>query len=257
MTLRVENLSFSYDRREYVISGADFEAHPGEVTVIIGANGAGKTTMLKCISALYRHSGSVTVDGAELTRGMVVERLSYLEQNTDCDVNLTVFEVVLLGMVQTLGFRVSPEDIELVNSTLDRVGIRHLAGRRIGEISGGQRQLVFIAQALVKRPEILILDEPTSALDLYHQMMLMDFIRRLTVETGCITVATLHHLDVAMRYADRIVVLNGHTVYAEGAPDEVMTEETLERVYHVRSRFVTDADGHRFMLIEGPVIGGV
>lgn len=253
MSLKVENLAFSYNKRERIINGVSFEAEPGQVTSIIGANGAGKTTLLRCIASQFHHDGEVMYNGKCIDRQTAVEKISYLEQNTDCDADLTVFEIVLLGMVQTLGFRVSPEDIDRVNSILDLVGIRNLSGKKIGEISGGQRQLVFIAQALVKGPEILILDEPTSALDLYNQMVLMGFIHSYTHTEGCVTIATLHHIDVAMSYSDNIVVLNNGTVVKSGNPELVVDEDLLRDVYKVRSEFVVGKDGRRHMIVNGPV----
>ncbi len=253
MTLNICGLNFSYDDKSSVFRDVTFRANPGEITSVIGANGAGKTTLMRCIAGQLKHKGEVIFNGEPLGHDLAVRWLSYLEQNTDCDVDLTVFEVVLLGMVHSLGFRVSPEDVDLIYSTLDFVGIKDLAGRKIGEISGGQRQLVFIAQALVKKPRILILDEPTSALDLYNQMILMDFVRDLTKKSGCVTIATLHHIDVAMGYSDRIVVLNKGEVVREGRPDDVIDKELLRDVYHISSSFVTGEDGHRHIVVEGPI----
>ena len=249
MTVSISGLSFSFDSRSEVLKDVSFDANPGELTTIIGANGAGKTTTLKCIAGLYKHQGRILFDGKELGYDDLVERLSYMEQNTDCTINLDVFRIVMLGMIQNLGFKVDKKDIQEVRDTLDLVGIRHLSNRKIGEISGGQRQLVFLAQALVKRPKILLLDEPTGALDLFHQIKLMKLIKQITKDRNCVTIMTLHHLDMAIRFADNVVVMHDKTVYDQGAPSEVFSEEMLHEVYRVKCQILADANGDKFIHI--------
>ena len=208
--------------------------------------------MLKCVADLFRHDGEVTFDGKSYERMELFKFLSYMEQNTDLDVDLNVFEIVLLGMIQSLGFYVSEEDIQEVYKVLDLLEIRQFADRKIGELSGGQRQLVFIAQALVKNPSVVILDEPTSALDLFHQYNLISFMSRITKERGCTTLMTLHHLDVAYKYSDRMVIVNDHHIYAEGPPKEVFTKQMLKDVYRVDSAVMTDEAGEEHFVILGP-----
>ena len=247
MIVEVKDLSYSYDRKTEVLDGISFTARPGELTTIVGANGAGKTTTLKCIAGLYRHGGEILFDGKAVAHDDIVEHLSYMEQNTDCTVNLDVFSIVMLGMVQNIGFRVTEEDIDVVNEVLGLVGIEELAGCKIGEISGGQRQLVFLAQALVKRPDVLLLDEPTGALDLFHQIKLMKLVNWITTKRNCVTIMTLHHLDMAMKYADNVVAVHGGTVYSSGSPDQVFTEKMLREVYRVDCEILTDSHGERYM----------
>ncbi len=252
MIVTVEGLSFSYGNTP-VLENIGFTARPGEITSIIGPNGAGKTTLLKCIADLCRHQGSVRFDGETLPHDDLFKILSYMEQNTDLDIDLNVFEVVLLGMVQSLGYRVSEEDIENVYEVLDLLGISGFAERRIGELSGGQRQLVFIAQALIKNPDVMILDEPTSALDLFHQYNLVEFMKKITRERGCTTIMTLHHLNVAYKYSDNMVIVNDRRVYAEGTPKEVFNSKMLEDVYRVRSTLVKDEQGESRYMVLGPL----
>ncbi len=251
MMLEVQDLGFSYDGRTDVIGGVGFKACPGEVTAIIGANGAGKTTVLRCVAGLAKHRGRVLFDGREMFRKEAVEVLSYMQQNTDCDIELNVFEVVLLGMRQSLSYVLTKDDVRRVREVLKLLRIEGLAHRRIGEISGGQRQLVFIAQALVKGPEVMMLDEPTSALDLYHQFKLMGFVRRLTRERGCTTVVTMHHLDIALRFADRLVVISDGKVYAEGPTEDVFTSKMLRDVYRMDAVIEDDGNGTRSIRING------
>jgi len=251
MILDVEDLGFSYDGRTKILDGVGFRASPGEITAIIGANGAGKTTMLKCVAGLAKHDGKVLFDGQEKDRKETVKILSYMQQNTDCDIELNVFEVVLLGMRQSLSYVLTKEDVRKVKNVLRLLRIDQFASRRIGEISGGQRQLVFIAQALIKEPKVMMLDEPTSALDLYHQFKLMEFIRKVTKDRQCTTVVTMHHLDIALRFADRLVVINDGKVYAEGPTEEVFTEDMLRDVYRMDATIETDDKGIKQIKING------
>jgi len=247
--VEIKDLSYSYDRKSEVLRDVCFVARSGQVTTIIGANGAGKTTTLKCIAGLHKHDGSILFDGKPIEYDELTEHLSYMEQNTDCSVNLDVFSIVMLGMVQNIGFRVTKEDIGIVNEVLELVGISDLAGRKIGEISGGQRQLVFLAQALVKQPDVLLLDEPTGALDLYHQIKLMKLVKWITAKRNCVTIMTLHHLDMAMKYADNVVAIHDGTVYSSGSSEHVFTEKMLRDVYHVDCEILIDSRGERYMHI--------
>ena len=178
--LRVENLSFSYGT-ECILKEVCFRAEPGKITVLIGTNGAGKTTLLNCLTHRLKCRGKIVLDEQDLS-GLSFEkrseRISYLEQSTMCDAALNVFEVILLGRISRLGLRISKEDLNAVNQVMKLLHLENLAGRNISELSGGQRQMVFIAQALVREPKLFILDEPVSALDLNHQFHLMDFLKQ-------------------------------------------------------------------------------
>ena len=240
--VEVRDLSFRYGKNApNILDGVSFCAASGRMTALIGANGAGKSTLLKNVAL-----GAWPKE--ELAR-----RISYLAQSSETRAVLNVFEVVLLGRMNRLSFRVSDADTAAVERILDRLGIAHLAGRGIGALSGGQRQLVFIAQALAKGPEILLLDEPTSALDLHRQFELLTLLQTLTAERGFTTVMTLHHLDLAARFADEIVVLSEGRVYARGAPAAVFTEQMLRDVYRVRAKIYADDDGVRHVIVSGAV----
>lgn len=243
--LDVDRLNFSYGA-EPVLKDISFSAKPGTITSVIGANGAGKTTLLLCISRLLSFQGGVHIDGSSLTampHENFVSMLSYLAQDTSCSAELNVFEIILLGIVRHLSFRITEEEKQKVESIMDLLGIRQFAHRRITELSGGQRQLVFIAQTLVKEPKILVLDEPTSALDLNRQFKLMNLIQKITRERQLITLVTLHNLDIASKYSDRIVTLNNGIVYGVGTPEESFHEQMLSDVYSVSAEIYKDQSG--------------
>lgn len=198
--IEVHNLTFGYSSKDEanILRGVNFAAQTGKLTAVIGTNGAGKSTLLKTIMGILKGKGDIWINGkpvAEYTRKEFSSDVSYLSQDNDCRINLSVFEVVMLGRMEALSFRVKDEDIQATEDVLKRLNMQELASRNIMELSGGQRQLVFIAQALVKEPRILLLDEPTSALDLQKQFKLLTLLKRLTQENQFTTLVTLHHLD--------------------------------------------------------------
>lgn len=167
LELRVENLNVGFGRRT-VLRDISFTVHAGEFICLLGQNAAGKTTLFKAVSNLIASSGRVTLceNGKALPRSAI----AYLPQLTQVQSRLTVFEMVMLGLGRRLSWRVTPDIFERVDQTLHAMQISHLADRPVASLSGGQKQLVFMAQAFVSRPRVLLLDEPTSALDLRHQL---------------------------------------------------------------------------------------
>ena len=248
--VEVKDLSFRYGA-EPVLKNVNFKARSGEITAVIGANGAGKSTMLKCVAGLLKYDGSVSLEsssGEALTAKEQPAKVSYLCQNNGCWAELSVFEVILMGLVNELSFHVSQEETARVERIMDLMDITPYAGRKINQLSGGQQQLVFIAQTLVKNPEILIMDEPTSALDLNRQFHLMELIKKVTVEEGFTTMVCHHHLDLVSRYADRVLVLKDGHIYADDTPADAFTEEMFRDVYGMEVEFCTDREGIRHMV---------
>jgi len=168
--IEVHNLTFGYSSTEdgQILKGVDFVAKTGKLTALIGTNGAGKSTLLKTIMGILKGKGDITINGksvAEYSTKDFSSTVSYLSQDNDCRVNLTVFEVVMLGRMGSMSFRVSDEDIAATQEVLERLNLQRFASRSIMELSGGQRQLVFMAQALVKEPKILILETKAGSID--------------------------------------------------------------------------------------------
>lgn len=248
--IEVKDLSFKYSE-EPILKNVSFSAHPGEITAVIGANGVGKSTMLKCIAGMENGRGEVYICGQNRSKMTMEEqsaKIGYLCQNGGCSADLNVFEVVLTGLVNQLSFHVSKEEIQKVQHILKVMNITQYADRKISHLSGGQQQLVFIAQTLVKKPEVLIMDEPTSALDLNHQFHLMDLLKKVTLEDKYTTLVCLHHLDLVARYADKVVILKDGSVYDEDTPDKAFTEQMFRDVYGVNVEFYRDRQGVRHMV---------
>lgn len=247
--LKVEKLSFSYNGTKGtgpVFKELDVSFNRG-LNALLGPNGAGKSTLLKCIFGLLRCSGAVFYGGRDvlcLKTDDKTKLMSYLPQMDIEMSSLTVLEMVLLGRLPELGRRVSDEDLKKVMDTLDALNISALASRNFSELSGGQKKLVFIAQTLVREPEIILLDEPVNSLDLQKQLELCLLLRRIAEEKGIKIVVVLHDINLAARFADHIVVLDKKgRIYATGTPREVISETMLREVYGVEASLSHDEKG--------------
>jgi len=220
-----------------ILDGAGVRADPGRVVGLIGPNGSGKTSLLRCAAALTApDEGEVTLDGADLhamRRRAVARRLAFVEQDADTEVELELREVVLLGRTPHRG-ALEPdtaEDLALVADALERTGLTGRERQPWHTLSGGERQRARIARALVQRPEVLLLDEPTNHLDIAHQLELLELVRSLDLAT----VAALHDLNLAAAFCDEIVVLAEGRVVATGTPSSVLTPELIGSVYDVQA----------------------
>lgn len=235
--LCVEGLHAGYGDRT-VLRGVDLAVAAGELVVVIGPNGCGKTTLLRVIAgALRPAAGRVLFKGEDVRemppsrRGRVV---AVVAQGGTLPPGFTAAETVLLGrtphlrLFQAEGAR----DRESARRAMLDAGCLDLAGRRVDALSGGERQRVVIARALAQEPRLLLLDEPTSHLDLGHQAAVLRLLRRLCREQRLAVVAVVHDLALAAQAADRLVLMDGGRVVAEGAPGEVLTAERVASVYH-------------------------
>jgi iron complex transport system ATP-binding protein len=241
--IEVSKLSFGYKgyASNKILDEINMTAYPGEITAIIGANGIGKSTVLKNICGLLKGSGEIKICGKNIkdyNRKELSLYISYLSQDTVSNALLSVFEVALLGRVARLTNNVPDDELILVRDVLRRLNLEEYASRNIGELSGGQRQLVFIAQALLKNPKVLIMDEPTSNLDLYYQFQIMNLLRELTVTEQFTTLVSLHQLDLVDRFADKVVVVNEGRVYDYGTPQKILTPRTFRDVYRMNTEIV-------------------
>jgi iron complex transport system ATP-binding protein len=257
-SLSIQGLSLGYGRRKILTEVSLAPLAAGTVTALLGPNGAGKSTLLRGLAGLLPATGSVRLGGAELL-GQSLERrarhIAYMPQSLPQGVALTVLE----ALVSALKASPSGPDAAGVTSRmaadmalalLERLGIASLALVGLDRLSGGQRQLAGLAQALVRRPAVLLLDEPTSALDLRFQLSVMDLVRELTVEGGLITVLVLHDLGMAARFSDRAVMLAGGAMLAEGTPGEILTPALLAEVYGVAARVERCSHGHLQVLAD-------
>lgn len=251
--LVVEGLSAGYGRTE-ILHGVDLgPLRPGEFTVLVGPNAAGKSTLLRALAGLIRSTGSIRLDGEELVGlppGRRAERTAFMPQTLPGRVDLSLLEAVLSALMVAPGAHgTSAEARDRAFFALDRLGLSHRALEPLGRLSGGQRQLVSLAQVIVREPRLILLDEPTSALDLRYQVIVMRMLRSLAAE-GRVVVAVLHDLTLGARWADRIVLLNEGEITASAAPDEALTVERLEAVYGVESRLERCSRGSLQVIVD-------
>ena len=212
LELRVENLNVGFGRRT-VLRDISFTVHAGEFICLLGQNAAGKTTLFKAVSNLIASSGRVTLceNGKALPRSAI----AYLPQLTQVQSRLTVFEMVMLGLGRRLSWRGTPDIFERVDQTLHAMQISHLADRPVASLSGGQKQLVFMAQAFVSRPRVLLLDEPTSALDPEYTAEVLDLTAQLRGE-GIEFVIVTHEMGFARRACDATAFLHQGRIVEAG-----------------------------------------
>ncbi|MEP3275134.1 MAG: ABC transporter ATP-binding protein [Stappiaceae bacterium] len=247
MSLSTNALSFAYSSTPVLHDISLQSLEPGSFSALIGPNAAGKSTLFKCIAALLEtENGAVDLDGKSVQtvgRQRWSSNVCYMPQSFTCNAALSVFEIVLLARKHRNGWNVTDKDIAIVGRTLRELNIEHLSQTHVGELSGGQQQMVSIAQALVRTPKVLLLDEPTSALDLRHQLEILHHIHRITVERQIVTIVALHDLNLAARFAERILLMRKGRVIAQGTAAEVLSLEALGETYGVDIELQTTKNG--------------
>lgn len=236
MILSVTNLSFSYGKK-IVLDHLSFSAHYGENLYLLGANGVGKSTLFKCILGhLQGYSGSIRLDDNTLSTyppKSLAKIIAYIPQSYQSSFHLSVLETVTLGRASQIGLFSTPSEVDYAHShkVLQKLGIDDLAHRSTEEISGGERQLVFLARALVQEAKILILDEPTSNLDYGNGLRIQAQLRELAHE-GMLILQSSHNPQAALFFADRVIALDQGKIWVDGPPHTTITSETLTHLYH-------------------------
>lgn len=237
-----KNLTFEYQNKKHVLNGVDLEINEG-VNIIIGPNASGKSTILKCLAGVLKTKNSIFFEGKEINKCKNLhQKLSYLPQQISANAALNVFEIMLLGNMEQLSWHISEKNLELVEKILDEFNIKNLAPKKINEISGGQLQEVFIAQALMKNPKYLLLDEPTNNLDLKNQLEIMNKISSYAHKNQARALIVLHDLNLAARYADALYLVKDGRIYVSGKPENVVTESMLEEVYGIKTKIIKDGN---------------
>lgn len=236
--LEVNGLAYSYGKRD-VLRDIAFSLRRGEMLFILGPNGSGKTTLLKCLNGILKPKGSVYVEKinlSQLSLQEIAKKMGYVPQRGEASY-LTVFDAILLGRKPYIKWEVSDKDIEIVDETIRMLKIEHLALRKLNELSGGELQLVLIARALAQQPRYLLLDEPTNNLDIRNQIEIIRLIKNLVKEKGISAIATVHDINLALNYAEKVLVLKDGKIFAFGGR-EVINQEMLRAVYGIRAEIV-------------------
>ena len=232
MTLAFENITVSLGGSKVVVNASSTLA-AGEITAVIGPNGAGKTSLLTALAGLCPCEGKVYSNGRAIVRQERRNMVAYMPQDIGARSSLTLLEVVLLGRLASLGLTVPDDLLIKAGIALDRFGLGTLQGRTLGTLSGGQRQLVYLTQALFREPQLLLLDEPTASLDLRHQLIVMDAVRAHAAEHSIPVMIAMHDLSLAAQFADRVICLSNGKIDADGPAEQVLQPGLLRTVFGV------------------------
>ena len=240
MEVKFEKLHFGYNRNREILHGIDLTLPANKFIAILGPNGCGKTTMIKQINQiLHAQTGTVRVGDrvvSKLEPSELAKMIAYVPQMTSGVMNGSVMDTVMLGRRPYIQWKPTDEDLEIVAKALLRLNISHLSQRQFNQLSGGQKQTVLIARALAQAPDIYLFDEPVSFLDVRTQLEIMAIGRELVEQDGKTVIMVLHDLNMALRFADHVVIMKEGAVFAQGTPDEVITEENILAVYGTHAR---------------------
>lgn len=245
--LSADNVTLAYEQR-IIAEQLSVEIPDHSFTVIVGPNACGKSTLLRALSRMLKPTeGRVLLDGQviqSLPAKQVARTLGLLPQSSVAPDGITVGDLVSRGRYPHQGLlrQWSAEDERVVQEAMEQTGVAELAGRYVDELSGGQRQRVWIAMALAQQTPLLLLDEPTTYLDIQHQIDILDLCAELHEEQGRTLVAVLHDLNHAARYATHLIALRDGKVVAEGAPNDIVTAELVEEVFHLRCQVIEDPE---------------
>ncbi|MCN9240422.1 ABC transporter ATP-binding protein [Streptomyces sp. RY43-2] len=255
--LTARDLTLAYEDRT-VVEELDLDIPDGKVTVIVGPNACGKSTLLRALGRLLKpRRGAVLLDGTELARlptKRIAQVIGLLPQTPVPPEGITVGDLIARGRQphQKWWQQWSEADEASVSAAMERTGTAELAERPVDELSGGQRQRVWIAMALAQDTDLLLLDEPTTYLDIAHQVEVLDLVRQLNRERGRTVVAVLHDLNQAARYADHLIAMRAGRIVAQGAPVDVVKAELVEEVFGLASVVVPDPVTGGPMVVPGP-----
>jgi iron complex transport system ATP-binding protein len=232
--LEIKDLTFGYGNRS-ILQNLDLTMEAGRFIAILGVNGSGKSTLLKNLNGILKpKSGAVLVDGKDIshmTGNEVARRIGYMPQKS-APSSCTVFDAVLLGRKPHINWNVGRRDIQVVNNSLQRLGLTEYALRRTTELSGGELQKVIIARALAQEPKILLLDEPISHLDIKNQMDTLTHLQQIASDLQLTVVVVIHDLSLALRFANQFILLKEGALYASG-DNRIITRESIREVFDI------------------------
>ncbi len=234
MVMSVDGLAFKYPSHS-VLSDVAFSVEKGECLAILGTNGTGKSTLLKCLNKILKpQTGDIFIEEKniqEMNRIELAQKIVYVSQNIQSS-RCTVFDTILLGRKPYIKWNITQKDLDIVNNVMKMLQLEDYSLRYIDELSGGELQKVLIGRALAQEPEVLMLDEPTSSLDLKNQLEVISIVKKIVREKQIAAVVTMHDLNLALRFADKFILFKNGKVFAAGGM-EVMTSENIESVYSV------------------------
>ena len=275
--ITVENLRFGYPKNE-VLKGIDLTLHDNELVCLLGVNGAGKSTLLKCILGILKHqsgnisygdlaqqinpgdenTSSMSVSSEDLDPMQMARYMSYVPQSVKSSFSIDVYDTIMLGRRPYIGWSISDMDREIVSKTIEFLNLEDFAFRKFNQLSGGERQRVIIGKAIAQSPRVFVLDEPTSDLDLKNQIQVMKKLKILVSDEKSPKAAlvAIHDINMAARFADRILLMSDGEIIAGGTPRDVLTPENIQKVFGVTADVIESQEDNRFWIHVKDEIGG-
>ena len=236
----IDSISFSFERSHTVLEQISCQIEPGHCLAILGNNGVGKSTLLKCIARIYRpQQGRITINGAELnslSNRQLAQLLAYVPQHSNAP-HMMVFDAVLLGRRPYIQWDSTSRDRQIVSALLEQFQLTSYSARYLSALSGGERQKVFLARAMAQQPQFLLLDEPTNNLDPRNQHEILRYLQELARQQQIGIAVVLHDLNLAIRYCDRFVLMKDAAIYRQGGP-EIITPQTIKDVYGISAEII-------------------
>lgn len=243
MDLNIKDISFSYGKKE-ILSGINFNADKGDVISIVGPNGSGKTTFLKTLNKILKvKSGEVNFENENLITmnyENISKKIAYVPQMIKESFDSKVLDVIILGRIPHVKWKLSEEDLKIVIEVMKELNIENLAEENFNSLSGGQKQKVLIAKALVQETDIYLLDEPISFLDIRNQIDVMKTIEKIAKEKGKIIIMVIHDLNMARKYSTKVVLMNSGNVVDFGNSKEILNEKNIAKVYKIKTEIIND-----------------
>ena len=249
--MEVKNISYHYHGGGEVLKDVNFTLEQGQFLAILGNNGVGKSTLLKCLNKILKaDSGELLLDGEsilQMSNHQVSRRIAFVSQTVP-NTQMTVHDVVMLGRRPYMKWGFTEKDHQIVHSAMERLNLESLRGRFLNQLSGGERQKVMLARALAQQPKVLLLDEPTASLDIYNQHEVMKIAAGIASEDNMTVIIVIHDLNLALKYCDRFLLMHDGKSFDYGDVS-VITSENIKAVYGVNA-VITEVDGNKIVIVK-------
>lgn len=249
--MQVKNLCYHYKGHPDILKDVSFDVEPGQFLAILGNNGVGKSTLLKCLNRILKpDAGLVLLDGQDLLHQSareVAKQVAFVSQSVP-STQMTVHDVVMLGRRPYMQWGFTEADHAIVHDAMHRLDVEDMRGRFLDQLSGGEKQKVMLARALAQQPKVLLLDEPTSALDIQNQYQVLGMVRDICHKDNRIAIVVIHDLDLALRFCDRFLLMKDGRVYRQGDRG-ILDRAALKAVYGVDAK-VVEIEGQHLVLVD-------
>lgn len=257
----IDHVDFGYSEDHIVLHDINLEIHKPGLYCIIGPNGVGKSTMVKCVSKIVTPlKGQVLLDGedvAKMSHKDVAKKVGFVPAFSQDAFSMTVINTILIGRYNHQSWGSNKNDLEIVYKTMKLLHIENLGMRKYNALSAGQHQKVSIARGLVQEPDVLILDEPTANLDVKYQVYVMEMLRAIAIERQMVIMTICHDLNITSKYAHKVIMLaRPGKIHAVGTPEEVLTQENIREVYGINCRVQMDEETKKPYVLLGSAIMG-